>query len=85
MIVCVLRKSLLAPPLKYGYEATAWLRAKGVKFERRVNHGMTHSLYIVDLSGYGVDVLYELPCEVWSDNIQGAIDYAEPLPTESAR
>jgi catechol 2,3-dioxygenase len=60
----------------------AWLRAKGVKFERRVNHGMTHSLYIVDPNGYGVEVLYELPREVWGDNIQGAIDYAEPQPTE---
>ena len=31
----------------------AWLRAKGVKFQRRINHGMTHSLYIVDPNGYG--------------------------------
>ncbi len=52
----------------------AWLRAKGVKFERRVNHGITHSLYIVDPNGYGVEVLYELPREVWGDNIQGAIE-----------
>jgi len=27
-------------------------------------------------------VFYELSREVWGDNIQGAIDYAEPLPTE---
>jgi len=60
----------------------AWLRAKGVKFQARVAHGMTHSLYIVDPNGYGVEVLYELPREVWGDNIQGAIDYAERLPTE---
>ncbi|HEV8029995.1 MAG TPA: VOC family protein, partial [Stellaceae bacterium] len=60
----------------------AWLRAKGVKFQRRINHGMTHSLYIVDPNGYGVEVLYELPREVWGDNIQGAIDYAEPVATE---
>ena len=60
----------------------AWLRHKGVKFERRVNHGMTHSLYIHDPNGYGVEVLYELPREVWGENIQGALDYAEGLPTE---
>src|SRR5437762_989289 len=42
----------------------------------------SHSLYIVDPNGYGVEVLYELPREVWGDNIQGAIDYAEPVPTE---
>src|SRR5271163_1994891 len=62
----------------------AFLRSKGVKFQRRVNHGMTHSLYISDPNGYGVEVLYELPREVWGDNIQGAIDYAEPVSTEGA-
>jgi catechol 2,3-dioxygenase len=60
----------------------AFLREKGVKFHRRVNHGMTHSLYISDPNGYGVEVLYELPREVWGDNIQGALDHAEGLPTE---
>jgi catechol 2,3-dioxygenase len=60
----------------------AWLRHKGVKFERRVNHGMTHSLYIADPNGYGVEVLYELPRAVWGDNIQGALDFAEPVATE---
>jgi catechol 2,3-dioxygenase len=60
----------------------AYLQEKGVKFHRRVNHGMTHSLYISDPNGYGVEILYELPREVWEDNIQGALDYAEALPTE---
>jgi catechol 2,3-dioxygenase len=60
----------------------AFLREKGVKFHRRVNHGMTHSLYISDPNGYGVEVLYELPRDIWGDNIQGALDYAEGLPTE---
>jgi catechol 2,3-dioxygenase-like lactoylglutathione lyase family enzyme len=60
----------------------AWLREKGVKFHRRVNHGMTHSLYISDPNGYGVEVLYELPREIWGENIQGALDYAEPVATE---
>lgn len=60
----------------------AWLRSKGVKFHRRVNHGMTHSLYISDPNGYGVEILYELPRDIWGDDIQGALDYAEGLPTE---
>ena len=60
----------------------AWLRHNGVKFQRRVNHGMTHSLYISDPNGYGVEVLYELPREVWGDNIQGALDFAEPVATD---
>jgi catechol 2,3-dioxygenase len=62
----------------------AWLRHNDVKFHRRVNHGMTHSLYISDPNGYGVEVLYELPREVWGDDIQGALDFAEPVSTEGA-
>jgi catechol-2,3-dioxygenase len=60
----------------------AFLRSKGVKFHRRVNHGMTHSLYISDPNGCGVEVLYELPREIWGEDIQGALGYAEQLPTE---
>jgi catechol 2,3-dioxygenase len=60
----------------------AWLRQNGVKFHRRVNHGMTHSLYISDPNGYGVEVLYETPRDTWGDNIQGALDFVENLPTE---
>jgi len=50
----------------------AWLRqlafvqSRGVKFNRRVDHGMTHSLYINDPNGYGIELLYELPREVWA-------------------
>ena len=39
----------------------AELQAKGVKFNMRVNHGVTHSVYINDPNGYGVELLYELP------------------------
>ncbi|HEX5454361.1 MAG TPA: VOC family protein [Stellaceae bacterium] len=60
----------------------AWLHRNGVKFHRRVNHGMTHSIYISDPNGYGVEVLYELPRDVWGGDIQAALDYVEGLPTE---
>jgi len=60
----------------------AFLQEKGVKFERRVEHGMTHSLYIHDPNGYGVELLYELPREVWEGDIDGALNYAQSLPTE---
>jgi catechol 2,3-dioxygenase-like lactoylglutathione lyase family enzyme len=33
----------------------AYLQAKGVKFDRRIEHGVTHSLYIHDPNGYGVE------------------------------
>src|SRR6266571_271582 len=60
----------------------AFLKEKGVVFHRRVNHGMTHSVYISDPDGHGIEVLYELPREVWEGDIDGAQNYAEQLPTE---
>jgi catechol 2,3-dioxygenase len=68
----------------------AWLRQldylqkRGVKFDRRVDHGMTHSLYIHDPNGYGVELLYELPRAVWEGDIDGALNYSKALPTEGA-
>ena len=60
----------------------AFLQSSGVKFERRVEHGMTHSLYIRDPNGYGVELLYELPREVWEGDIDAALNFVEQLPTE---
>jgi catechol 2,3-dioxygenase len=59
-----------------------FLQSRGVKFDRRVNHGMTHSLYIHDPNGYGVELLYDLPREMWEGDIDAALNYSEPLPTE---
>jgi catechol 2,3-dioxygenase len=63
-------------------EHLAYLQEKGVKFDRRVDHGMTHSLYIHDPNGYGVEILYELPREVWEGDIDAALNHADILPTE---
>ena len=63
-------------------EKLADLQAKGVKFNLRVNHGVTHSVYINDPNGYGVELLYELPREMWEGDIDAAINYLELLPTE---
>jgi catechol 2,3-dioxygenase len=62
----------------------AYLQAKGVKFGRRVEHGMTHSLYINDPNGYGVEFVYDLPREVWEGDIDAALNWAKVLPTEGA-
>jgi catechol 2,3-dioxygenase len=62
----------------------AYLQARGVKFNRRVEHGMTHSLYINDPNGYGVELLYDLPKEVWQGDIDGALNWVKVLPTEGA-
>ena len=69
------------------YDRDAWLRqiahlqAKGVEFKRRVNHGMTHSVYIADPDGNGLEILYDLPHEVWQDDVEAALNYIEALPT----
>ena len=60
----------------------AFMQSKGVKFGRRVDHGMTHSLYITDPNGYGVELLYDLPREVWEGDIDAALNWVRPLPTE---
>ena len=51
-------------------------------FLRRVNHGMTHSVYIADPDGHGIEVLYELPRAVWEQDIDAAQNYSEMLSTE---
>jgi catechol 2,3-dioxygenase len=53
-----------------------------VKFDLRVEHGMTHSVYIHDPNGYGIELLYELPREMWENDIDGALNYSVRLPTE---
>ena len=62
----------------------AYLQSKGVPFHRRINHGMTHSVYISDPDGHGIEVLYELPREVWEGDIDAAQNFSEQLPTEGA-
>jgi catechol 2,3-dioxygenase len=60
----------------------AFLRERGVEFRSRINHGMTHSVYLADPNGYGVEVLYELPEAVWTGDVNEALNYAETLPTD---
>ena len=74
--------SRLQCPIVILCEETRELQAKGVKFNMRVNHGVTHSVYINDPNGYGVELLYELPREMWEGDIDAGINYFEPLPTQ---
>ena len=48
----------------------------------RGEHGMSHSVYISDPNGYGIEVLYDLPREMWEDEIDEAFAYFKNLPTE---
>ena len=58
------------------------LKANGVEFIVRGNHGMTHSAYIADPDGYGLEVLYNLPEEVWGGDVDAALNYFEYLPPD---
>jgi len=58
------------------------LQANGVTFHMRGNHGMTHSAYIADPDGNGIEVLYGLPSEVWEGDLQRALTHFETLPKE---
>lgn len=60
----------------------AYLQKKGVEFGRRVDHGMTHSLYIQSPDGYGVELVYDLPREVWEGDIDAALNYVTELPKD---
>ena len=60
----------------------AFLQEKGIKFDSRVEHGPTHSLYIRDPNGYGVELLYERPRETWEGDLDAALNYYVALPTE---
>ena len=63
-------------------EQVQFLKDQGVSMNLRMDHGMTHSMYINDPNGYGVEVLYELPPEVWEHDIDGALNHAVAYPSD---
>lgn len=60
------------------------LQANGVEFLVRGDHGMTHSAYIADPDGNGIEVLYELPHEVWEGDVNAALNYFKPVSRKGA-
>ena len=82
MPVAVNHIAITMPTREAWLEHLAYLQKKGVKFDRRVEHGMTHSLYIRDPNGYSVELLYELPREVWEGDMNAALNHYVALPTE---
>jgi catechol 2,3-dioxygenase len=66
MPVAINHIAITMPNREAWLKQIAWLRQNGVS----------------DPNGYGVEVLYELPREVWGGDIQAALDHVEGLPTE---
>jgi catechol 2,3-dioxygenase len=80
---CAINHVALTMPSREAWlKQLAFLKSRGVKFNWRVNHGVTHSVYINDPNGYGVEFLYELPREMWENDIDAALNWLENLPTE---
>lgn len=59
-----------------------YMESKGVKFAVRGDHGMTHSAYVVDPDGVGVEILYDVPAEVWEGDVDAALNHFTPIATE---
>ena len=80
---CAISHIAIALPSREAWlKQLEYLQARGVKFDRRIDHGMTHSLYIHDPNGYGVELLYELPRRMWEGDIDAALNFNVQLPTE---
>lgn len=62
-------------------ERISFVQKSGVKFGRRLEHGMTHSCYVRDPNGHGVELLYDLPREVWAGDVNAALNFLIELPT----
>lgn len=60
------------------------LREQGVEFIVRGNHGMTRSAYIQDPDGHGIEVLYEVPSEMWQGDVDAALSWFEHVSPEDA-
>ena len=58
--VAINHVALTMPSREAWLQQLAFLQSRGVKFNWRVNHGVTHSVYINDPNGYGVEFLYEI-------------------------
>jgi catechol-2,3-dioxygenase len=80
--VAINHVALTMPSREAWLKQLEFLQSRGIKFNWRVNHGVTHSVYINDPNGYGVEFLYELPRDMWENDIEAAVNWAENLPTE---
>lgn len=63
-------------------QQVAHLQACGVPFHLRGEHGMSHSVYVSDPDGHGIEVLYDLPRETWEEGLDEAFNYFKALPAE---
>jgi catechol 2,3-dioxygenase len=60
----------------------AFLQSRGIAFTSRVDRGVTRGVHVADPNGHDVEILYELPRAAWEGDIDAALNYARPRPTQ---
>jgi catechol 2,3-dioxygenase len=58
----------------------SFLAAHGVRLYGRVDRGVTNSIHLTDPNGVEVELVYELPREVWQDDIDAALNHFVERP-----
>ena len=74
--------ALCYPDRQAWLDQIAWMKSQGIQFLMRGNHGMTHSAYVEDPDGNGIEVLYDLDADVWSGDVNEALNHYEALPVD---
>ncbi len=72
------------PSLEAWEQQIAFLHARGVPLHRRVARGATHSIHLTDPDGTLVELVFELPCAAWENDIDAALNQAVERPIEGA-
>ena len=58
----------------------AFLSARGVPLHKRIERGVTHSIHLTDPDGNEIELVYELPRELWENDIDAALNRAVEHP-----
>lgn len=58
------------------------LVARGWPVDLRIDHGMSRSVYTTDPDGNGLELMCDLPREVWEGDLNRSLNHAEMLPAE---
>lgn len=60
-----------------------FLRGRGIALSPRFYRGVSRSIHLTDPNGHDVEIMYELPREVWERDINAALNYVEVLPPDA--
>ena len=58
----------------------AFLASRGVALARRVERGATNSIHLEDPDGNEIELVFELPRELWEHDIDAALNHAVARP-----